>query len=346
MIAPKSKFLTVEINEFGAMAAVTSSFDGNPVLIESLKEFSAPPTADKIRDFVADAAQIKGKGLAMSRCSVFPSSRFLRLGSIETPGKAKDPNFYLDFLRGQVRINPEEFLVAVVNVFDGMPAGPDRNMNGVKDVLFFGAKRHEMESLQDEYVSCGLYPDRFELGSSAHLGGLKNYLKFKDIKHPLLILELSNEFSHIYVLTQERVDLVRPVSFGLNSLFPVIQAELGLKDEESARKLFYSYTFDFSEMGVLLLKRLIKEVQAAAGYYEVQTGQTIGNLILPLLPRSLGWIEQSLGTTTGLDPLVIDYPAWLKSQRIETLPDVRIDGLEARWMGLFSLFANNERTSL
>ena len=39
---------------------------------------------------------------------------------------------------------------------------------------------------------------------------------------------------------------------------------LGLKDEESARKLFYSNTFDFTGMGSVLTKKLIKELQSLA----------------------------------------------------------------------------------
>ena len=71
-------------------------------------------------------------------------------------------------------------------------------------------------------------------------------------------------------------------------MFPVIQAELGLKDEDSARKLFYSNTFDFTEMGPSLLRKLLKELQASTGFYEVQTGQTIGQLYLALLPNLVG----------------------------------------------------------
>ncbi len=41
------------------------------------------------------------------------------------------------------------------------------------------------------------------------------------------------------------------------------------------------------------MKKLLKELQSSIGFYEVQTGQSIGNVICTQLPASLSW----LGTT-------------------------------------------------
>ena len=77
----------------------------------------------------------------------------------------------------------------------------------------------------------------------------------------------------------------RPIPQGLESMIPVVQKELGLKDEESAKKLFYSNTFDFTSMGNALIKKLLKELQSSIGFYEVQTGQSVGLLHGTQLPQ-------------------------------------------------------------
>ncbi len=82
----------------------------------------------------------------------------------------------------------------------------------------------------------------------------------------------------MFIFGNEQVDICRPIPYGLNSMFPTVQSELGLKDEDSARKLFFSNTFDFTELGPSLLKKMLKELQASTGFYEVQTGQTIGQI--------------------------------------------------------------------
>jgi hypothetical protein len=36
------------------------------------------------------------------------------------------------------------------------------------------------------------------------------------------------------------------------------------------------------------------------GFYEVQTGQSIGHLIVQLLPENLGWIRMALSKSLGI----------------------------------------------
>ena len=139
-----------------------------------------------------------------------------------------------------------------------------------------------MSEQQEMIVDYGVYPERMELGTLSSLGGLINYANFKSITMPTLVLEITSSNSNIFIINNEKIDVTRPIPFGLNGMFPVIQKELDLKDEESAKKLFYSDTFDFTEMGPALLNKMLKELQSSTGFYEVQTGQTIGQIFLTL----------------------------------------------------------------
>jgi hypothetical protein len=110
-----------------------------------------------------------------------------------------------------------------------------------------------------------------------------------------------------------------------------------LKDEESARKLFYSNTFDFTGMGPQLIKRLLKELQSSIGFYEVQTGQSIGQVICTLLPAKLGWLENAIATALGVAALKFDFNPWLQARQIGVSDHAAGAGLDRRWFGLLAL---------
>ena len=189
----------------------------------------------------------------------------------------------------------------------------------------------------------GIYPETLEIGSLTALGGLKNYFQWKKIRNTTLVLEISPDNSNIFILSGSQIDIARPIPYGLTSMFPTIKSELGLKDEESAKKLFYSNTFDFTEMGPALLKKMLRELQASTGFYEVQTGQAIGQIYLTLLPTNFNWMHNTLSRALGVDMLHIDYPGWLKHLGLTTEEGVQLETLDSRWLGLFSLMGNYDK---
>jgi len=117
----------------------------------------------------------------------------------------------------------------------------------------------------------------------------------------------------------------------------VVQKELGLKDEDSARKLFFSNTFDFSGMGASLCKRLLKELHSSMGFYEVQTGQSIGQLMCTVLPTKLTWLEAVIASQIGVAVLKPDYIPWLTSRKITLADSISASTLDARKLALFGL---------
>jgi len=59
-------------------------------------------------------------------------------------------------------------------------------------------------------------------------------------------------------------------------------------------------------MGPLLIKRLLKELQSSIGFYEVQTGQSVGQVICIQLSPKLSWLEGSLASSLGIATLKFD----------------------------------------
>ena len=95
-------------------------------------------------------------------------------------------------------------------------------------------------------------------------------------------------------------------------------------------------------MGGTLLRKMLKELQASTGFYEVQTGQTIGQLFVTLLPKNLGWIETVLSRNLGVPLLRVDYEPWLEYLGIRGGADVQLANLDNRWFGLMSLMGQYE----
>ncbi len=169
------------------------------------------------------------------------------------------------------------------------------------------------------------------------MGAMVDYLNFAKIKTPVLILEIESNTTNSFIVTASGVEASRPIQQGLDSMIPVVQKELGLKDEESARKLFLSNTFDFTGMGSVLIKKLIKELQSSIGFYEVQTGQSIAQVACTVLPSKLTWLEAAIAADLGVSVLKADVPAWLQSRQITLADTLPTNAQDARRFGLFGL---------
>ena len=92
-------------------------------------------------------------------------------------------------------------------------------------------------------------------------------------------------------------------------------------------------------MGPALIKKLLRELQSFIGFYEVQTGQSIGQVICTILPGKLGWIEETIASQLGVSVLKTDIPAWLQSRQITLADSLAANAQDARRFGLYGLMA-------
>lgn len=336
MLKASNKGLFIELSENSLIAARTSRVKA-PFSIEAVDECTFT-NDDEIQGWMSDFMELSKGQLCESICAVYPPNRFIRRASLESPAKTKDPNYLPEYLQQNFKVDVASHSVAVLNAYDGADYVPEKGL--VRELLFCGAPTTEFQALQHRLVSFGAYPNRIDLGTVSLVGGLINYSKLKQRTAPTLILEITSESAQVLIYQENRLDVARPIPYGFNSMYPIVQAELGLKDEVSARKLFISNTFDFTEMGSILLKKLLKELQASTGFYEVQTGQTISDIYLSLLPDNLNWIGAALSANLGIDVLVPEYGDWLQSQSIDVVDSIDLLNLGSRWFGLFSLMGN------
>lgn len=336
LFTPKNKGFFVEQNEHSWMLARTSR-STPPFVIEELREIPLGDSDGLAAAVNALQPKKSPSGYLHATVAVYSPKRIVRHATLE-PKRYKEPEYLGEVCTQQFRIEADKFLLALLGSEDGMPL--DLSKTTKKQVLFCGLPNEDIIALQDAFLAKGIYPERLELGTVAVLGGLLDYLAGAASKTTTLVLELGAEGTHSYIVGPDGIEASRPIPQGLASMIPVVQKELGLKDEESAKKLFYSNTFDFTGMGPILIKRLLKELQSSIGFYEVQTGQSIGQVLTTLLPANLSWLETSIASALGVGPLKIDARAWLQSKQItlsETLAPTTID---PRWFGIFSLMAS------
>jgi len=323
--------------DFGDQAILLArlSHENAPCVVEELKEF-APTDTESLQAFVKAAEGRGPTGYAHSRVGLYPPKRVVRRHTLDLK-RIKDPAYFNEILSQQFRVEPERYRTLVLNPADGSEF--DNTKTTQKEALFCGMPSEDIIAWQDKLLELGIYPERLELGTVATLGALVSYLKFKQIKTPLLLLEMGDDATQCFILSTDGVEISRPIASGIAAMVPVVQKELGLKDEESAKKLFYSNTFDFTSMGTTLIKKLLKELQSSIGFYEVQTGQSIGQVLCTHLPANLSWLSTSLSNALGVNTAKLELVSWAESLGITLAPGVALTGAEERWIGLFGLMA-------
>lgn len=340
MLSKKTKGLFVEVNGFSYLVAGVTSLTP-PFTIESINEFPRNEPG-KLKEFLDQVTAGKRTRFLHAHCGIIPESRFFRLHTLESMAKAKDPGYFSDVLEQQFRISTKSSQMVTINAQSGAEFSPDRSLASQKDILLCGADTRELNAFQENLVECGIFPQSIQLGTLSGLAGLKHYLAVKEIEDPVLSLEVTQNSANLFILSKNKIDLCRPVNFGFNAVLPVIQKELGLKDEESARNLFSSNTFDFREIGPKLLSKILKELNASTGFYEVQTGQTIPYLYMTSLPENLNWIPEVISQELDIKLLDVDWHGWAEGIGVTFGEGCSLADLGPSAFGLFSLFINLE----
>jgi hypothetical protein len=337
LFSAKSKGFFIDWGEKTTSIVRTSSVSG-PFEIEHLRECPSDEAAAWVKILNELQPKKASGGYTHANVGISSDQVFIRRAALDTK-RLKEPDYLSEFSNTQFKIDPEINSVAVLNSSDGQDFDPTK-ATPEKDILLCGLPISDALARQATILERGVYPLRMELGSLASLGAVADYLKFTDSNKPTLVLELGAKQTQSYIVSARGVEASRPISVGLDDMVPVVQKELGLKDEESARKLFFSNTFDFTGMGASLCKRLLKELQSSMGFYEVQTGQSIGQVVCTVLPSKLTWIESVIASQIGVTVLQPDMVPWLKARQITIADQAVTSALNARKFALCGLMIN------
>lgn len=333
MIKAKAKGVFICSTEQSVYGARTSAFVP-PFQVEDIFQIPRADT-DKLTEKLSGLIETKSNNYVVSHVGINPASRFVRIFDLDTAARKKNPDYYGDLLKSQFRIDPATHAVSIIEADTGADA--DVEAGTQTRLMFCGASTEEISTEQQALVDFNIFPKALEISSVSMLGAVVDYTKRFNVDGAILVLEMSKDSSQAFIVREGQIDVTRPIPYGVNSMIPVVKQELGLKDEESARKLFFSNTFDFTEVGPKLLRKLIRELQASTGFYEVQTGQTISQVLLPQIPEILSWVGQVLAESLGVEVLKLNTAGWLEQHEITFDPEVDVDALSEEWFGLISL---------
>lgn len=333
LFSKKAKNFYIDFNDHVVLLARTSGVS-TPFVVEEIVECQPGDQAGLESALKALQSAKSPSGYMHAHCGVNAPQRVVRKVTLE-PKRLKESGYLNEVATQQLRIEPDLYSLAILN-----PAqGTDYDMVKAtqKDALMCGLPSADVNKSQDSLLASGIFPETIELSSIASVGAMVDYLAFSKIKTPVLMLEIEAEATTSFIVTSSGIEASRPIQQGLNAMIPVVQKELGLKDEDSARKLFLSNTFDFTGMGSVLIKKLIKELQSSIGFYEVQTGQSIAQVACTVLPSKLIWLEAAIAADLGVSVLRPDIPAWLQSRQITLSDSLPVGAQDVRRLGLFGL---------
>lgn len=338
----KTKGYFVEHNSHSVLLATTSALSG-PLVIEELASCPAG-NADALDEVVKQMRPKKSgqQGYLHATCGVYSNGRLVRHVGLD-PKRFKESAYMDDVLTNQVRVEADKYTMALLGARDGLDF--DFSVATNKDAIVAGMLNDEIVETQNALLQRGIYPERLEVGTLSTLGGIVDYLKFSQIKTPTLVLEVDTDSTQSFIVSDSGIENSRPISQGLEAMIPAVQKEIGLKDPEAARKLFYSNAFDFTGMGPVLIKKLLKELQSSVGFYEVQTGQSISQVICTLLPPKLSWLENAISNQLGVSVLTVEYTKWLEARGITFDGAAKKQELNNRWLGLFSLMLTHNHAA-
>ncbi len=327
----KTKGFFVEVNGQATLIARTSSATA-PMVVEELREL---PTGDdeSVQAAVKDMIGKKGGAYMRAACGIYTPQQLIRRAALDLK-RTRESGYLAEVCSQQFHVEPDKHTIAVLNAPDGSDFEPTKTP-AQKEVVFVGAPDEELLAAQRRLLALGIFPERLEVATFSTLGALADYHTFAQLKTPTLLLEIDAESTQAFVIGAGGLDVARSIPHGLDAMIPVVQKELNLQDEESARKLFLSNTFDFTNIGGLLIRKLLKELQSLIGFYEVQTGQSIGQVLCTHLPAKLAWLANTVGKELAVDVLKLDLVEWLKARHV-TVADAAAD-FDVRWLGLASL---------
>ncbi len=317
------------------LAAVVSSLT-SPSMVEEIVSLEGATALKDLCHRLNPKARYTRANVA-----IYPDSHFIRHATLENPSKAREANFFETLLKTQYQMELSENSVEILNPSTGVPVDFEKVVP--KEILITGAAHKDIVAMQSDVVAQGVYPERLELGTLSTLGGLMHYQRAQQIGSNAVLLEWGAKQSLFCICSAKRVELCRVIPFGTETLLEEIRNDVHFKDISSVQKALSAGTFDFKEMGPLILKPFIKELQASAGFFEVQTGQPLKNFVITLLPPAFGWVEDILTQYMGLTPLSIDYQGWFNTLGLKVRENkIKIEELTRDHLGLVSLMIRGD----
>lgn len=298
MLKKKRVGLFCDVSDHRLTLLRTTSW-ANPHEIEALVEiplFTSDDPLTEVRRFAGTSdAHIP------IRVSGRPANRFVEPYHVENFQKIRQPGQIEKVLAQKTRAKPEDLQWVCLHTGSGLPFTPAESI--IRTLLYCGAPKAAIREVQDLLVSLTLVPQSFELSTLSTAAELARWVGGTEKPLPVLVAEIGQRQTYSMLISEKGVHLSRMFPLGTETLVKRLQSEMGLRNEEAARRMLISKTLSFEDIGERLLGEIIRELTAFSSSFEVETGETLGYCLFPGLPEHFRWMEAILKTRLGIPPL-------------------------------------------
>ncbi|MEQ9825283.1 MAG: hypothetical protein ABQ298_12940 [Puniceicoccaceae bacterium] len=222
----------------------------------------------------------------------------------ETASKTKNADYIPEVVKQWLGTDKEDFFFQVIDWATGNLVAVENPQS--KLMLIGGMKTGALEQLQRQILDADFFPRRLESSVFLMLGLLKKLIQTGKVSGPVMLLELFEESGVLFVLPAEGEPMLRQIDSGYASMYEQIKKELSLKDNRSARKLLYSSTIDLSDIGQQVIRPVYREIASIVGLFEVETGQSISQMVVANGMPSQHWVFELLSKDLGMNLLSFD----------------------------------------
>jgi hypothetical protein len=288
--------------------------DERPLAIDLFTEL--PATDDEaITRWLGETFPTHTAGLLPGYCGFYPTDRLL-LREMINPRRLNEPEYVPSLVAEFAKQSSvKEWHTDALHTGEGLTLTLENNQRAG---LLVGLPWTAVREAQQRLRKWGVRPRRLEIGSVALLGGLVRQLILQDYQHAVVVCEIGQTQTRIYLIGRDGVHTPSPLPYGLLSIEEAAMKELSAPDVATALRQLEDPPEALRAHSRRLVRMLARHLRPAVDYFEMQTGQRIGALFCNHLPSRLSWLEEALCASVDLEPFVADFTTWLPAVGLQT----------------------------
>lgn len=323
--------LLLDLNPFQMLAAGVAVWEEQPAELDCAQDFAAGDF-DGLSRWLKTNLDVKPWLPAF--VSFYPGERLMQRDTIQ-PRKLGEPSYLQKFAEEQCKIaRPAEWSLHAISPHEGTTYSTE---GAQRPALLCGAPHALVRRQQQQLLELGIVPHRLELGTLPVIASLVENQARKNDKRALVLVEIEQERTHVYILGKEGVHTTAPIPHGLAALEATARKEFGLADGESPRERLATEDDELLLRAPKLLRPLARDLKPLLDSYEMTTGQPIGEIHCSHLPASFRWMANTLAQGAGRAVFDLNIPQWLIQVQVKT---GSLPAFPLNWLGLLSLVAD------
>jgi len=283
----------IELNDHSLVVAKASSA-GSPAAIETIDELRTDNKA-ALGEALGNLFPETKSGSARVVCALRAQRRFFHLATPEE-GK-KSP--HIAALKTLVSQPPFAEYGAVNFAAVLAEGGALLDGKGARWLLA-GAPQEAVGASVALLRELKLEPVRVESATLSLLAACQAAVALARDTGPVLIWEVGEKTSDLFMVGAEGVQSARRVAFGFDAVVDAIATEINLKFKASAAKLFFNDLYDFSESGPKVGARMAAQLQAEVSALALQAGKQPVQFVCAGFPARQQWFSDAVAKGLSL----------------------------------------------